>query len=153
MIEEAKGYERLNNEFNYDHEKIANFMSKSRSHISNTLRLLKLPKDIIGLIEEGLLTAGQARPLVGLGIASNIAEEIVKRKLSARQVEQLVNEKRKSSRKPNKLDANLLQEQKNLESALGLKVIVVNRKNNSGKVTIEYKDLDQFELLSNLLKQ
>tara|TARA_B110001452_G_scaffold198077_1_gene167994 strand:+ start:2320 stop:3174 length:855 start_codon:yes stop_codon:yes gene_type:complete len=153
VIEEAKGYERLNNEFNYDHEKIANFMSKSRSHISNTLRLLKLPKDIIGLIEEGLLTAGQARPLVGLGIASNIAEEIVKRKLSARQVEQLVNEKRKSSRKPNKLDANLLHEQKNLESALGLKVIVVNRKNNSGKVTIEYKDLDQFELLSNLLKQ
>ena len=73
VIEEAKGYQRLAEEFSYDHEKIAKFMSKSRSHISNTLRLLTLPKDVIGMIEEGNLTAGQARPLIGLSNATNIA--------------------------------------------------------------------------------
>ena len=87
IIEEAKGYLRLSDEFGYDHEKIANFMSKSRSHISNTLRLLTLPKDVIGMIEEGNLSAGQARPLIGLPSATNIAEEIVAKKLSARSVE------------------------------------------------------------------
>ena len=81
VIEEAKGYQRLSDEFSYDHEKIAKFMSKSRSHISNTMRLLTLPKDVIGMIEEGNLTAGQARPLIGLPSATNIAEEIVAKKL------------------------------------------------------------------------
>ena len=76
-IEEAKAYERLNKEFNYDHEKIARFMSKSRSHVSNTLRLLTLPSDVKAMIEEGLITAGQARPLVGVANATNIAEQIV----------------------------------------------------------------------------
>ncbi len=80
-IEEAKGYQKLIKEFGYDHEKISKFMSKSRSHISNTLRLLTLPQDIIALIEEGLLTAGQARPLIGLSNASAIAENIVKKKI------------------------------------------------------------------------
>ena len=93
-IEEATAYQRLNKEFDYDHDKIARFMSKSRSHISNTLRLLTLPKDIKGMIEEGLLTAGQARPLVGVPNASAIAEEIVSKKLSARSVEYLVREKK-----------------------------------------------------------
>ena len=94
VIEEAKGYQRLSEEFGYDHEKIANFMSKSRSHISNTLRLLSLPQDVIALIEEGSLTAGQARPLVGLPSATNIAEEIVAKNLSARSVEVLVRKKK-----------------------------------------------------------
>ena len=88
-IEEAKAYERLNKEFNYDHEKIAKFMSKSRSHVSNTLRLLTLPSDVRAMIEEGLITAGQARPLVGVANATNIAEQIVSKKLSARSVESL----------------------------------------------------------------
>ena len=94
IIEEAKGYQRLSDEFGYDHEKIARFMSKSRSHISNTLRLLTLPKDVISLIEEGNLTAGQARPLIGLPSATNIAEEIVAKNLSARSVELLVRSKK-----------------------------------------------------------
>ena len=80
-IEEAKGYQRLTKEFGYDQEKISKFMSKSRSHISNTLRLLTLPQDIIGMIEEGLLSAGQARPLIGLPNSSTIAENIVKKHL------------------------------------------------------------------------
>ena len=93
IIEEAKGYKRLNEEFNYDQDKIAKFMSKSRSHISNTLRLLNLPKDIIAMIEQGELTAGQARPLIGMPNASSIAEEIVAKKLSARSIENLKKKK------------------------------------------------------------
>ena len=154
IIEEAKGYQRLSEEFGYDHEKIAKFMSKSRSHISNTLRLLTLPKDVIGLIEEGNLTAGQARPLIGLPSATNIAEEIVAKNLSARSVEFLVRSK-KGPQKPgqNKIDSNILNEQNKIQDSLGLNVSIQNKKDNSGKITILYKNLDQFELVSNLLKR
>ena len=89
VVEEAKGYKRLNEEFGYDQDKIAKMMSKSRSHISNTLRLLNLPKDIIAMLEQGELTAGQARPLIGMPNASSIAEEIVAKKLSARSIENI----------------------------------------------------------------
>ena len=92
-IEAAKGYKRLSEEFNYDHENISKLMSKSRSHVSNTLRLLTLPKDIIAMLEEGTLTSGQARPLIGLSNASQIAEEIVAKNYSARKVEYLVKSK------------------------------------------------------------
>ena len=154
VIEEAKGYKRLSDEFNYDHEKIARFMSKSRSHISNTLRLLSLPEDVIGLIEEGNLTAGQARPLIGLSNATNIAEEIVSKNLSARSVELLVRSKKGPQKSgQNKIDANILNEEKRIQENLGLNVNIKNKKNNSGKITIEYKNLEQFELISGLLKQ
>ena len=96
IVEEAKGYKRLNEEFGYDHDKIANMMSKSRSHVSNTLRLLNLPKDIISMLQDGELTAGQARPLVGLPNASQIAEEIVTKKMSARSIESIKKRKSKS---------------------------------------------------------
>ena len=154
IIEEAKGYQRLADEFGYDHEKIASFMSKSRSHISNTLRLLSLPIDVIGMLEEGNLTAGQARPLIGLGNASDIAEEIVAKKLSARSVELLVRAK-KGPQKSGlfRVDANILSEQNKIEKNLGLSVNIQNKKNNSGKITILYKNLEQFELISNLLKK
>ena len=153
-IEEAKAYERLYKEFDYDHEKIARFMSKSRSHISNTLRLLTLPSDVKGMIEEGLITAGQARPLVGVANATNIAEQIVAKKLSARSVESLV----RTNKGPQKagqirVDANVLEEQRQMEENLGMKVDIINKKNNSGRLTIYYKNLEQFELISKLLKQ
>ena len=153
-IEEAKAYERLNKEFNYDHEKIARFMSKSRSHVSNTLRLLTLPSDVRAMIEEGLITAGQARPLVGVANATNIAEQIVSKKLSARSVESLV----RTNKGPQKagqirVDANVLEEQRQMEENLGMKVDIINKKNNSGRLTISYKNLEQFELISKLLKQ
>ena len=154
VIEEAKGYKRLSEEFGYDHEKIAKFMSKSRSHISNTLRLLTLPADVIGLIEEGNLTAGQARPLIGLPSATNIAEEIVAKNLSARSVEILVRRKKGPQKSGQlKLDANILSEQNRIQENLGLNVNIQNKKNNSGKITILYKNLEQFELVSNLLKR
>ena len=150
-IEEARGYKRLSEEFNYDHENISKLMSKSRSHISNTLRLLTLPKDVIAMIEEGSLTSGQARPLIGLVNATAIAEEIVSKNYSARKVEHLI-----KSRKVNKsiekfYDADTARAQERIEKILGLKVNIINKKNNSGKITIEYKNLDQFELLSDLL--
>ena len=151
-IEEAKGYKRLFEEFKYDHESISKLMSKSRSHISNTLRLLTLPKDVIAMLEEGSLTSGQARPLIGLNNASIIAEEVVAKNYSARKVEYLVKTKKNSkfSRKDNK-DANILKAQEKIEKILGLKIYISAKKNNSGKISIEYKDLEQFEFLSNLL--
>ena len=126
-------------------------MSKSRSHISNTLRLLTLPKDVIGMLEEGTLTSGQARPLIGLVNATNIAEEIVSKNYSARKVEYLVKSKKESGSNKKTYDANILKAQERIEKILGLKVNILNKKNNSGRVVIEYKDLDQFELISDLL--
>ena len=149
-IEEAKGYKRLNEEFKYDHESISKLMSKSRSHISNTLRLLTLPSDVISMLEEGTLTSGQARPLIGISNASSIAEEIVSKNYSARKVEYLVRNK-KGNPKEKIVDANIIKAQEKIQQSLGLKVNILNKKNNSGKVTIEYKNLDQFELISDLL--
>ena len=149
-IEEARGYKRLNEEFKYDHESISKLMSKSRSHISNTLRLLTLPNDVISMLEEGTLTSGQARPLIGITNASSIAEEIVAKNYSARKVEYLTRNK-KTNFKDKRIDSNILRAQEKIEKILGLKVNILNKKNNSGKIVIEYKDLDQFELLSDLL--
>ena len=149
-VEEARGYKRLNDEFKYDHESISRLMSKSRSHISNTLRLLTLPKDVISMLEEGTLTSGQARPLIGISNASSIAEEIVSKNYSARKVEYLIrNKKNKTENKT--IDSNILNAQEKIQRALGLKVSISNKKNNSGKVVIEYKDLEQFDLISDLL--
>ena len=125
-------------------------MSKSRSHVSNTLRLLTLPKDVIAMLEEGTLTSGQARPLIGISNASSIAEEIESKNYSARKVEYLTRNK-KSGLKERVIDTNILKTQEKIEKVLGLKVNIANKKNNSGKISIEYKDLEQFELISNLL--
>ena len=149
VIEEAKGYKRLNEEFGYDQDKIAKFMSKSRSHVSNTLRLLNLPKDIIAMIEQGELTAGQARPLIGMPNASSIAEEIVAKKLSARSIENI----KKKKTKPLINDPNIFDAQRDIERSIGLNVNIQNKKNNSGKLIIEYKNLDQLEMVSKLLKK
>ena len=154
-IEEAKGYDRLIKEFNYDHDKLSEFMGKSRSHIVNTLRLLNLPKEVISLVDTGKLTAGQVRPLVGRHKALKLVDTILKDKLSARSIENLVKndkEKEKNAQKPKqRTDPNVLLIQRKIEENLGLKNRIINRKNNSGKVTIEYKNLNQFELLSALL--
>ena len=150
-IEEARAYKRLFDEFKYDHESISKLMSKSRSHISNTLRLLTLPKDVIGMIEEGTLSSGQARPLIGIANATIVAEEIVSKNYSARKVEYLVKSKKSSNYKVKTTDTNILKAQEKIEKVLGLKVNILNKKNNSGKISIEYKDLEQFELISSLL--
>ena len=153
-IEEARGYKKLNEEFKYDHESISKLMSKSRSHISNTLRLLTLPSDVIAMLEEGTLTSGQARPLIGISNASAIAEEIVSKKLSARSVENLIRANKGVQKTGQiRVDANVFEEQRQMEENLGMKVDIINKKDNSGRLTISYKNLEQFELISKLLKQ
>tara|TARA_B100002052_G_scaffold275207_1_gene278920 strand:+ start:939 stop:1790 length:852 start_codon:yes stop_codon:yes gene_type:complete len=150
IIEEAKGYQRLSQEFGYDHDKISILMSKSRSHVSNTLRLLTLPDDVVGLLEEGKLTAGQARPLIGMPNASEIAENIAKKKVAVREVEAMAKQTKKKIYEKIE-DPNIIFVRNELESRLGLNVEIMNKKNNSGKVVIKYKTLDQFELISKLL--
>jgi|TARA_B110000211_G_C14073635_1_gene551061 ParB family chromosome partitioning protein len=156
-VEEAKGYERLIKEYSYDHEKLSEFMGKSRSHISNTLRLLSLPESVIKMVEEGKLTAGQVRPLVGRFNALEIAESIIKEKLSARSIENIV--KREKDKEAEKLkpekrsDPNILLAQRKLEETLGLNVKIVSRKDKSGKVIIEYINSDQFEMISDRLRK
>ena len=109
---------------------------------------VNLPKDIIAMLEQGELTAGQARPLIGMPNASSIAEEIVAKKLSARSIENIKKKKSKSFT----IDPNIFDAQRDIERTIGLKVIIQNKKNNSGKLTIEYNNLDQLELISKLLK-
>ena len=154
-IEEAKGYDRLMKEFKYDHVKLTDFMGKSRSHISNTLRLLTLPTEVIKLVDEGKLTAGQVRPLIGRFNAVQIAQSIIKENLSARSIENLVRrEKEKEedkSKSPKKTDVNILLAERLIEESTGLKTKINIKKNRSGKVAIEFKDADQFQMLSNLL--
>ena len=154
-IEEAKGYGRLMDEFKYDHEKISKFMGKSRSHISNTLRLLSLPKEVINLVDQGKLTAGQVRPLVGRYNAVKMANSILKDKLSSRSIENFVRKEKEiennkaNPRKPT--DPNVLLSERKIEENLGLNVKILSKKNNAGKIIIEYINLDQFEMLSKLL--
>ena len=154
-VEEAKGYDRLMKEFNYDHEKLSEFMGKSRSHISNTLRLLTLPAEIIKFIDTGKLTAGQVRPLVGRFNALELAYSIIKEKLSARSIENLVKrekEKEDIKLKPQKkTDVNALLAQRRIEESTGLNTKIISQKNRSGKVIIKFSNVEQFEMLSNLL--
>ena len=156
-IEEAKGYQKLTQDFKYDHDKLSEFMGKSRSHISNTLRLLSLPTEVISMVEQGTLTAGQVRPLIGRFNALDIAQSIVKEKLSARSIENLVkNEKDREEGKlksKTKSDPNIVLAQRKLEESLGLNVRLVNNKNSSGKIIIKYGNSEQFEMVSNRLRK
>ena len=156
-IEEAKGYQRLIKEFKYDHEKLSEFMGKSRSHISNTLRLLSLPEEVLKLVDEGKLTAGQVRPLVGRYNAIPIALSIIKEKLSARSIENIVRVEKEKENKKNLIkqptNPHTLLAERKIEEILGLSVTVLSKKNNSGKIIIEYKTLGQFEMLFNLLSK
>ena len=152
VIEEARGYQRLMNEFGYSHEDVSQMMSKSRSHVSNTLRLLNLPADVIKMLEAGQLSAGQVRPLIGMPNASSVAEEIVSKRMSARSVETLAKETKKPLKLVYAMDSNLENIKLDLQNKVGLKIDINNKKNNSGKLTIHYKDLDQFEMIIKKLK-
>ena len=153
-IEEANGYQRLINDFNYDHEKVGKFIGKSRSHISNCLRLLTLPKEIIELIENNKLSQGHAKVLVGLENALFVAKKILQKKLSVRQAESLVKLfKTKKIPKFISRDPNLRQLENSLKDKLGLNVFIKNKKNNSGSIYFEYKDIDQLNRLIEVVKQ
>jgi len=152
-VEEARGYKKLVNDFNYNQEKLAKFIGKSRSYIANSLRLTSLPDDVLLLIEAGTLSAGHARTLIGLNNCSELAKEIIKKKLSVRQAEILSQKwKGKKFTLILKKDTNILDLQKNLEEKTGLNVSINNKKNNSGTITFDYQDLDQLDRLIKIIK-
>jgi ParB family chromosome partitioning protein len=153
-IEEAKGYQRLVDDFNYNQEKLSQFIGKSRSYIANSLRLLSLPEDILLMVQQGNLSAGHARTLIGLNNSVEIAKKIIQKKLSVRQSEILVRQFRdKKFKLVSKKDPNILDLQKNLEEKTGLNVSINNKKNNSGVISFEYKDLDQLDKLVDTIKK
>jgi len=152
-IEEANGYQKLIDQFGYDQEKVAKFIGKSRSHISNCLRLLTLPKEVITLIENGNLSQGHAKVLVGLENAFFVAKKIIDKKLSVRQAENLVKIfKTKSKSKYILKDPNLKQLESELINKIGLNVSINNKKNNSGSIYFEYKNLDQLNRIIEIIK-
>jgi len=152
-IEEANGYQKLIDQFGYDQEKVAKFIGKSRSHISNCLRLLTLPKEVITLIENGNLSQGHAKVLVGLENAFFVAKKIVDKKLSVRQAENLIRIfKTKSKSKYILKDPNLKQLESELIKKIGLNVSINNKKNNSGSIYFEYKNLDQLNRIIEIIK-
>ena len=152
-IEEANGYQRLIDDFGYDHEKVAKFIGKSRSHISNCLRLLTLPKEVIELIEKNNLSQGHAKVLVGLPNAFFLAKKIVNKKLSVRQAENLSRLfKSKKILKNTSKDPNLKQLESTLKDKIGLNIFIKNKKNNTGSISFEYKDLDQLNRIIDVIK-
>ena len=152
-LEEAQGYKRLIDEFSYDQEKVSKFIGKSRSHITNSLRLLTLPEDIIKLIENQKLTAGHAKILVGLDNASFVASKIIEKKLSVRQAENFVKIfKNKKRILPTSKDTNIIALELSISNKIGLNVDIQNNKRNKGKITFEYKDIDQLNKIIEIIK-
>jgi ParB family chromosome partitioning protein len=152
-IEEARGYQRLIEEFSYDQEKVAEFIGKSRSHIANFLRLLALPEAVLKLIESKKITPGHAKILVGLNNAEFVANKIIEKNLSVRQSENFVKifKIKKKSLKALK-DVNLQSLESSIREKIGLNVFIKNKNNNNGSLVIEYKDLDQLNKIIEIIK-
>ena len=153
-IEEARGYQKLVKDFNYNQEKLAKFIGKSRSYIANSLRLLGLPAEVLIMVEAGDLSAGHARSLIGINNSLELAKKIIQKKLSVRQAEVLLRQfKNKKFKLVSKKDSNILELQKSLEEKTGLSVSINNKKNNTGTITFEYRDLEQLDKLINTIKK
>ena len=153
-VEEARGYQRLIDEFNYNQDKLSKFIGKSRSYIANLVRMLTLPNEILIMVEKGDLSAGHARTLIGIQNSIGIAKKIIEKKLSVRQAESLTRQfKNQKLKLIHKKDPNILDLQKSLEDKTGLNVSINNRKNNTGTISFEYSDLDQLDKIINLIKK
>ena len=153
VIEEAQGYQRLINDFSYDQNKVAQFIGKSRSHVSNCLRLLNLPNEVVDLIKNNKLSQGHAKILVGLENAFFLAKKIIEKQLSVRQSESLVKIfKTKKISKFKVKDPNLKHLELTLADKIGLNVLIKNNKNNAGSITLEYKNLEQLNKLIEVIK-
>ena len=152
-IEEAKGYQRLIDDFSYDQDKVSKFIGKSRSHVSNCIRLLSLPSEVIELIETNKLSQGHAKVLVGLENALFVSKKIIEKKMSVRQAENLVKifKTKKTVRYAVK-DPNLKNLELSIIEKIGLNVNIKNKKNNTGSILLEYKDLDQLNRLIDIIK-
>ena len=152
-LEEAQGYKRLIDEFSYDQDKVSKFIGKSRSHITNSLRLLTLPLEVIKLIETQKLTAGHAKILVGLENALFVANKIIEKKLSVRQAESFVRIFKTKRQKLKVIkDINIKDLEGSVSNKIGLNVSINNKKNNKGKIIIEYKGLDQLNKIIDIIK-
>ena len=152
-LEEAQGYKRLIDEFSYDQEKVSRFIGKSRSYISNSLRLLNLPKEVLNYVEQKKITAGHAKILVGLENALFLANKFIDKKLSVRQAENLVKILRKSkSNIPKKIDPNILELENSISEKIGLSVSIKNTKNNKGVISFYYKELEQLNKIIDIIK-
>ena len=153
-IEEAESYNNLIQNFGYDHEKVSQFIGKSRSHISNSIRLLSLPEKILDLIRNNKISQGHAKVLVGLENALLLADKIIKKKLSVRQLESLVRLFKKGSNNSFKSkDSNIISTENDLSEKIGMRVILNNKKNNSGTLSFEYKGIDQLDRLIDVIKK
>ncbi len=152
-IEEAEGYKKLMDDFGYDQDKVSKFIGKSRAHISNCIRLLSLPKNIIEMIVTNKLSQGHAKILVGLENSNLIAKKIVEKRLSVRQAESLVRllKSPKSFKSLNK-SADIKDLENSIKSKLGIRVLINNKKNNTGIISFEYKDLDQLNKIVDIIK-
>ena len=152
-LEEAQGYKRLIDEFGYDQEKVSKFIGKSRSYITNALRLLNLPSSVLRSIEEKKITAGHAKILVGLENAEFIANKIIEKKLSVRQTENFVKLfKKKPSKSASSRDPNISELENSIIEKIGLKVFIKNNKNNKGTITFAYHDNEQLNKIINIIK-
>ena len=152
-LEEAQGYKRLIDEFSYDQEKVSKFIGKSRSHITNSLRILSLPEDVIKLIENKKLTAGHAKILVGLDNASFVANKIVEKKFSVRQTENFVRILKNKKPRGNVIrDPNISDLEKSISEKIGLDVFIKNNKRNKGTITFSYKEIDQLNKIIEIIK-
>ena len=152
-IEEAQGYQRLINEFSYDQEKVAKFIGKSRSHVTNCIRLLSLPREVTELVESNKISQGHAKILVGLQNAYFLAKKIIDKSLSVRQTELLVRIfKNKKITKHTIKDPNLKKLESTITDKTGLNVIIKNKKNNTGSISFEYKNLEQLNRILELIK-
>ena len=152
-LEEAQGYKRLIDEFSYDQEKVSKFIGKSRSYITNSLRILTLPDEVIKLIESKKISTGHAKILVGMDNASFVANKIIENKLSVRQAENFVQlfKKKKQKSKITK-DTNIIALELSVSNKIGLNVEIQNNKRNKGKISFEYKDLDQLNKIIDIIK-
>ena len=152
-VEEAESYKNLIENFGYDQEQVSRFIGKSRSYISNSLRLLLLPEKIIDMIRHEKISQGHAKILIGLDNAVLLAEKIIKKKLSVRQTESLIRILKNSSKKDIKAkDANVVDTEEQLTNKIGMRVILKNKKDNTGSLTFEYRGLDQLDRLINIIK-
>jgi len=152
-LEEAQGYKRLIDEFNYDQEKVSKFIGKSRSYITNSLRLLSLPTKILDMIANRLISSGHAKILVGLENAEFLANKIIEKKLSVRQTENLVKIFKKSKLKNTKSkDVNISDLEKNISEKIGLNVMIKNDKRNKGSITFFHKDIEQLNKIIEIIK-
>lgn len=152
-LEEAQGYQRLINDFSYDQEKVSKFIGKSRSYITNCLRILTLPSDVLDLIEKKKISAGHAKILVGLENASFVAKKIIEKKLSVRQSETFVKIfKKKKGFNVKFNDPNIQNLERSISNKIGLNVSIKNNKKNKGTITFVYHDIEQLNKIIDIIK-